>query len=423
MVDYDPHIHIDPLTPARDGYFFVKDIEIEHSPLGKVETPFKIIDARGINEDMANQVKKLTDKHPIFENWKFINRLSSFDGLYKILKHPGRDQISELDRFFDLKKKVWNSSHTVLSVVFQRNPFERNQFKSGYSTPLTWKDFTFLLDYIHTASNAFVLVPDIKIDESMNLNSYINYVDNAVSILSTFNNKPIFVPVPIKLNQDEFEKLIKTYKYRGYTNLWIDFHASQISSTQFTRVRYLLRNIEKYLNLNRTVLYFSHVRKEINRHILDKKTTASNALAPFIGCDFLGIYREPQRGGSGTNKEDEMNYIIKNKFKNKQELEMARVLNRTRLFDPETYYYYNINEYPQTIRNIELLKKDAFNRMFNSISLYNEINNARKFVDEHKNVGDYIDTKLALKREPELAKELYNGSKEQSKLFDFFNKI
>lgn len=426
MADYDPHINIDPLLESRDGYYNIKEVEIEHSSLKKLETPLKIIDGKKLNENLANEVKKIIEK-PIFESWNSVNQLRSFDSLYNIIENPEhdrkKDQISNLDNFFGLRKKVWADSYTTLSLSFQRNPFIENRFKKGDSKPLTWEDYEFLLDYIHSGSSAFVLVPDIKISELFSFNDYLDYVDKTVDILSDFNNKPIFAPVPIKLDSSEFEMLIKHYKMMGYTNLWVDFNASQISSTQFTRLRYLLRNIKKHLQLNRTTLYFSHVKKEINKHVIDSKTVASNALAPFFGSDFLGISREPQIGFN-MDKEAEMNYIAKNKFETQEEYEKAKILNKSRIFDPNTYYYYNIDIYPNNLpipSNHSKLVSDTINRMMNSVIIHEEMNNARNYIEENKNVKSYAETKAALTDDPTILSNMVQASKNQTKLLEFFN--
>lgn len=425
MGNYDPHINIDHILESRDGYFNIKEIEIEHSSLGKIETPFKVLDGKRVNEYHANLIKNIIDK-PIFESWNSVNQLKSFNSLYKIIRNPDkdkkRDQIVALDDFFKIRKRLWNNSFTTISLTFQRNPFQASKFKKGSSIPLTWDDYEFLLDYIHSASSAFILVPDIRLSEVFNLNDYIEYVDQAVSILSDFNNKAIFVPVPIKLDRDDVVKLIKHYKSEAYTNLWVNFNASQISSTQFTRLRFLLRNIEKYLKLNRTTLYFSHVKKEINKHILDKKTVASNALAPFFGSDFLGITREPP--GFEMNEEDELNYITKNKFENKEEYEHAKVLNKTRIFDPKTYYYYNLDVYPQELPipvPPNNLQSDHINRMINSVILNKEIDYARNFIEIHKNVRNYAKQKAALMNESEILDNIIPRPVEQSKILEFFS--
>lgn len=418
MGDYDPHINIEPVTQARDGQYMVKEVEIEHSPIGILETPLKIVDANNVNENLANFVKEDMNT-PIFENWKFINQLKSFNKLYEIIEEPEEDQIRSLDKFFNLRKKVLDQSFTTLSLSFQRNPFESHKFSKGSSNPISSDGYNFLLDYLHSASSAFVLVPDINMDESFKINDYLLYIDESVNILSDFNNKPIFVPVPIKLNKNEFEKILKHYKYQGYTNLWVNFQASQISSTQFTRLRYLMRNVEKQIHLERSTLYFSHIRKEVNRHPLDIKTVASNAIAPFVGCDFLGISREPPVGG-GTNKSD-ADYVEMYGLNDVNELKHMRLLNRNRLFDPETYYYYNIENYPHKLSLPEkLLMNDDFNRIINCKILDSEINLSKNYVKDNKSINGYVKQKKAFTEDKELSNSIIRpDSKEQSNLLEF----
>jgi hypothetical protein len=417
MEDFDPHINIEPLVEARDtNNYIIKEIDLENS-IGKIETPFKIMDVKNVSESVANSLVK-NRENAIFESWNFVNKLNSYNKLYEIIEEPEGNQIQLLDKFFSLKKRLWNNSSTTLSLVFQKNPFEANKFNKGVSKPLSSEGYEFLLDYIHSASSAFVLVPDIKMDDNFKMDDYIKYVDESVQILSDFNSKPIFVPIPIQLNNTEFEKLIKYYRYKGYTNIWVNFNASQMSGTYFTRVRYLLRTLKKEIQLTRTALYFSHIRKEIDRNVRDEKTVASNALAPFFGSDFLGISREPQSNFNSKSKE---NYMIKNQFNTPSEMKEAQLLNRTRVFDPDTYYYYNVDISPsRSVFDEKILKADTNNRMINSLLLDYEMNRTRNFVESNKVLKPYLKEKTALN---DILEKIIAGNKKQSKLLEFMGKL
>ena len=47
--DFDPHISVERISHAKDGDYFIKQIEVEHLRR-KIQTPFKILAGNGINE-------------------------------------------------------------------------------------------------------------------------------------------------------------------------------------------------------------------------------------------------------------------------------------------------------------------------------------------------------------------------------------
>lgn len=434
MSDFDPHIDIHEHIESRDGYFSIKDMSIGKS-IKYTQTPLKVFDAKKLNNEMGKVIKKNIES-PIFESWNNLRMPKVLKTLKESLEGSKRDHIKYLDSFFNIRKKLWDDSNTVLSLNFQKNPFQRHEFKTkkevnghdvfvdDYVDPISPESFDYLLDYIHSGSSSIILVPDIKFDEFTNFEEYKDYIENTVDALSDYNSKPIFVPINISIPPTQLNELILSYKNNGYTNFWVNFGARQISNTQFARIRSLRRIIERHYSQTAPNIYFSHVKKESNPHILDEKVAASNIIGPFLGCDFLGINRNPIRFIPEEGKE-----FYKNVFKNSAEERVARNLHKTRLFDPNTYFYYNINRYPHNVNNLVSdvsnlnLKDEVINSMTNDIILNNELENAKSFISEFKSVNKYIKGKELFKEDKTLSKALINGSSEQTKIAEFINNL
>lgn len=433
MSDFDPHIDIENSIESRDGSFNIKDMSIGKS-IKYTQTPLKVFDAKKMNYDMGKFIKSNVE-NPIFESWNNLRIPKVLKTFQESLEGSKRDYVKYLDSFFNIRKKLWEDSNTVLSLNFQKNPFISHDFKSkkeingheiiidNHIDPFSWESFEYLLDYIHSGSSSIILVPDIKFDEFSKFEKYKDYIEMATNILSDYNSKPIFVPININIPPKLLDELIIFYKSRGFTNFWVNFNARQISNTQFARIRSLKRIIDRHYSQTLPNIYFSHVKKESNPHIQDERVAASNVIGPFLGCDFLGINRNPVRFIPEEGKE-----FYKDIFKNKAEENIARNLHKTRLFDPDTYFYYNIDKYPHDITerfnlsNLNL-KNEIVNSMANDIILDNELNTAKEFISEFRSVNKYIKEKELFKKDIRLSKSIITGSSEQTKIAEFINKL
>lgn len=127
--EFDPHISIDPISHAKDGDYCIKEIEIEHLRR-KIETPFKVLAGNGINQEDADPVSGLFSQ-PFLEYQKFISDIRSWNSLYHLLNEAGPERVHGLDSFFNIKKSMWSSSLTTVSLVFPRNPFKEFSAGSG----------------------------------------------------------------------------------------------------------------------------------------------------------------------------------------------------------------------------------------------------------------------------------------------------
>jgi hypothetical protein len=114
--------------------------------------------------------------------------------------------------------------------------------------------------------------------------------------------------------------------------------------------------------------------------------------------------------------------LIKKEFKNEEEYKKAVKLNKSRVFDPESYYYQSINNYPHQLSfDTELLlNRIEINKLLNSVLIHTEVEKTKNFIKEQKNVKSYLKNKQALKEN----KDIFEGIIEpQSGLYDFLGKL
>ncbi|ADC45911.1 hypothetical protein mru_0059 [Methanobrevibacter ruminantium M1] len=331
MVEFDSFINVEKVIEAKDSNYVTKELSFDDKTI--LNTPYKIFN---VSKVKLNKLE-LPLKGNIIETTKFINNKKSYDALYNLLENSPNNQKSKLNQFFKVDN-TFKSYKSIISLTFSKNPFKSNKFTHGHSKPLSFSNFEYLLDYMYEYSTLFVLIPDIDFKSFDSMDNYMEYIEKAVNVVSSFNNKPIFVPLSMKLDNSNLEKLLHFYKENNYSNIWFNFYSNQIN-TKISIIRYSLRLINRLFKGN-AVTYFSNMKKEINKHLDDVYTLPSDFLGPFFGCDFLGSNRES--GFPGKN--------IKRTAKEKREFERKNLINKNRIFDSSSYYYFSILEYPSDLR-------------------------------------------------------------------------
>ena len=408
--EFDPHISIDPITHAKDGDYCIKQIEIEHIRR-KIETPFKVLSGNGINIEDADPISA-TISQPFLEYQKFVSDIRSWNSLYHLLNEAGPERVHGLDSFFNIKKRMWSSALTTVSLVFPKNPFkEFSTMTDGNKRTFPGLDensYICLLDYVHSASKAFVLCPDVRLEkrEDINTTQYLSFVDQSIKILMDRNNRPIFAPLHIELSKKNIEAVLSHYKACGYSNIWINFDAKTCHGTYSSRLKTIIHLIDKILGNSNVTLYFSHIKKEILPNIQEDKAAASDILTQFYGADFIGTDREPwRRPQVDWNNDDALRDLAsKHNFVSKEAYLEAHVLHKHRIFDPDSYYYRNLNHYPQTlpISASTLLKDNAVNQFLNSTLMHLEVERTKQNIGETGSVKKYLKTKAAIQENPDI---------------------
>lgn len=388
--EFDPHISVEPepIASVRNPDYCIRSIEIEN--LNRtVNTPLKVVSGDGITENEFNHYSNEIP-NPIFESARTVQSPDSWGGLEKYLTvYSANERNRSLREFFKIKnKKFWEKSDTTLSLSFPRNPFEQQKFKSMNFEGLDEDSYMFLLNFIYSNSSTFVLVPDIKIDSNDFVTEYLRIIDYGVKIFQDLNNKPIFVPLPIAASQAVSIKILKHYKEKGYSNIWINFNNKSCDSDFSTNLRSNKQLIDKYMAGLDVVLYCSHIKKEILPHLQDTRVASSDILTQFFGIDFIGVKRFGGGRPISDTPEDLANEALKNNFPSVEEYKVACENNATRLFSPTTYYCHNLNEYPDSVEfDASLLTNPVHNKIANSLQLHKEVESVKSFVEEHSDLS------------------------------------
>ena len=406
MVEFDSYINVDEIIEAKDSNYVTKELSFDDKTI--LNTPYKIFN--------VSKIKLNTLKSPLKENivesTKFINNKKSYDALYNLLETPSSNQKSKLNKFFKVDN-TFKSYKSVISLTFSKNPFKSNQFTSGKTRPISFSNFEYLLDYMHEFSTLFVLIPDIDFKSFDSMENYTEYIEDAMNTVSSFNNKPIFVPLSMKLDNTNLEKLLHFYKKNNFSNIWFNFYSNQIN-TKISNIRYSLRLINRLFK-GTAVTYFSNMKKEINKHLDDIYTLPSDFLGPFFGCDFLGSNRESGFPGK----------TIKRTPEEKREFKRKNLINQNRIFDSSSYYYCSILEHPSNLRlnSDSILQTNGLSDIINSSILSQEFTKINNHVIENKNIRDYLKNKKMLKDNTKLKNDLLIIDENQSDLSNFFSKL
>lgn len=228
MAEFDSLISIDNFIQSKDSNYITKTISLDNNI--KIDTPFKIIN---ISKFQLNNENKNIIGKDIVETTRYVNQKQSYDSLYNILEKPDTTQKPKLNQFFKINN-LFKLYKSTISLSFSKNPFTSNKFKNGKTKPLTYSNFEYLLDYIYEFSTIFVLIPDIGFES---FEEYKKYIENAVNTVSLSNNKPIFVPLSMKLNNKLIRDLLFFYKEKNYSNIWFNFNSTQIN-TKISNIRF-----------------------------------------------------------------------------------------------------------------------------------------------------------------------------------------
>jgi hypothetical protein len=450
MEEFDPHISIEPISKIKNPDYKARTITFEN--LNKrIETPFKIFPGKNLSNDVFDNFSSgINDK--FVENGRYLKGYQTWERLRHLLTDAsGDERNSKLTTLFRINPKLWEELPlTTLSLVFHKNPYEPLKFTYENKPPRVLEPFddscfTFLLSFIYARSKACVLIPDIKIEgNSIAIKKYLDHVDECVRIISQWNNKPIFVPLQLNLSADTLNEILTHYNKMKYSNIWINFLAHSCDESYIGNLRAYRQRINNKMKSLDVSLYYSHIQKEITPNIQSEKVLASDILTQFNGADFIGINKNKYddmpifgsdfRRTNDAKRADELNLTI-------DEYNEMRVLNKNRLFDPNSYYYYNLDQYPQYLPlDLHLLTNESINAIQNGILLTSEIERTREFVLEanpknvekevkkelkerktneprKKTLIDYIDNLQGIKDNPVIRRAITNSTV-QANFFD-----
>jgi hypothetical protein len=370
---------------------------------------------------------------PIFETGKYVCQYRSWSRLEYLLNETGRDRPKGLNDFLNIRKNLWEPNLTTCSIAFSRDPFEKKKFptKEGVRSVDSFEEdvYNSFLDHVHAASSALVLCPDLRFSSTgmKDVSRYLDFVDYNISVLSDFNNKPVYAPMQIDLPVKKTREILEHYRKHGYRNIWLNFHASQMGSTSIARIRSLLRQVRDTLGLDQTSLMYSHIKKEIDPNMKDDKALAGDVLSQFFAADFVGVNRSPARLIDEKDLETRIaKGIASGDFANREDYEMQQRLHRSRVFSPDTYYYHKVTSYPGGLplgKNVLMYNQDV-NRLANSVLVHHEIENTKRHLIAKRKLLPYLKAKKGLIEHTEVLTSIVPPSKpRQADLLDILGKF
>lgn len=379
------NINIKEAIEDKNTWFNVKRFKIGNI---KSDGPLKSINLGKTNQEL---VKNLTDfNNIILENSKIVGDYSEINNIIK--EHDN----SKIKSFFG--HTTWSNDYfSLVSMTFKFNPLK------GRNIKLIEPFF----NYYYTYSKDALFVPNLKIDTydeqkgksiiTMNLTEYIQFVDEVYNLLNQKNNKPIFVPISLKLSAGDLITLINHYLKKEYYNFWIDFEGRAVNEAISGRLRTINQLIKDKGQFSNVVIYFTNIKREIISNNKDSQSPASDILASIQGANFVGVNREPVRPPISNPRPP-------------QDLRE----HKARTFDPVTYYY---------IKNAKFSKLNPkLNITDNTYRLHKELEvQSKKFLTEFK-IKDYLQEKEMLKnyQNGNFIRNLIRETKKDKSLDDFF---
>lgn len=379
----------------KKSWFNVKRFKIGNKHF---EKPEKCLDIKTLDQVAYNNLKS---GFKFYEASKVVRK---YDNLVK-LYNTDDDQV--VDNFF-YKKNWLSDAPNIINFTFEFNPFLH--VKSIES--MSW-----FFNQYYPYSHLILTVPNIRIKKYVNkkvvqvidFNDYVKFVDSAFEILDEKNNKPIFVPVSMRMGMRKLTELLEHYLKEGYYNYWFDFEGKSINARNVGKLRHVFDVIKKSENFDSVISYFTNVKREILSNSNEPTSVASDALCAVAGANLIGVNREPRRyipkPSEGNGKEDSLRvpaFVDPN--------------HKARIFDRETYYYVKTN-------NADLFKKNKYVPV-NAARLNAEFGTQTEHFLENQNIDTLLNKKIMFKDEKagNVLKELTSKSvdpKNLASLTDF----
>jgi len=362
-------INIKESIEDKKSWFTVKRFKVGNL---NFERPEKSLDVKGLSTNNFLDVVR-THKFQIFETSKMIR---NFKSIYDIINE---EEDGKINSFFN-KKGFLEGKTNSITFTFNFNP---------YKFVKQVDDINGFFDYYYQHSKPFLFIPNIRKNRIyskpyrkeiiIDFENYVKFVDSVYQILNTKNNKPIFVPVSLRMSIKDIKSLAEHYLKNEYFYYWFDFEGKSINENSLARINHFMRNIKESGYYDNVITYFTNIKREIISNVKDVKSPASDVLGSIAGANIIGVDREPQRKIDGPLPPPE---------------------HKARLFDKETYYYVKTN-------NKKFFRKPIYVSQ-NAIRLDNEFSEQTKHFLEHLEIEGFLKNKemLSTYREGNILKSL-----------------
>ncbi|MGD0978051.1 MAG: hypothetical protein ABR962_02800 [Candidatus Bathyarchaeia archaeon] len=318
-------INITETIEDKKSWFNIKKFRIGDNNFDK---PEKSLDVKSLDQSTFNDLKS---EFKFYEATKIVRRYNN------LIKLSEEDEKQNIDYFF--YKRDWlSNAPNVVNFTFEFNPFDSVK---------SIDDLSWFFDQYYPYSKLILTVPNIRLRRRVNkktfdiisLDNYMKFVDSAFEILNDKNNKPIFVPVSIKMGIRKLSELIEHYLKNEHYFYWFDFEGQPISEMSLGRLRHVFNILKKSENFGRTVSYFTNIRREKLSNSNELTSVASDALCAIAGANLIGVNREPMRYFTPPETQSD---TLGKAGKGDSTIRKATPIDpshKARIFNRDTYYY------------------------------------------------------------------------------------
>jgi hypothetical protein len=393
-------INIGETIEDEKSWFNIKRFKIGDSDFQK---PEKSLDIKSLDQPTFDNLKS---EFKFYEATKIVRR---YDNLIKLSEE---DEKQNIDYFF--YKREWLSNvPNVVNFTFEFNPFDSMK---------SIDDLSWFFNLYYPYSKLFLTVPNIRMRRRVNkktfqiigLDNYIKFVDSAFKILNDKNNKPIFVPVSIKnMGMGKLSELIEHYLSNKRYYYWFDFEGQPISEMSIGRLRHVFNIIKKSENFDRTVSYFTNIRREKLSNSNEITSVASDALSAIAGANLIGVNREPMRYFTPPKPQNGTSGKAEKGDSTLRKATPVDASHKARIFNRETYYYVKTTDSGLFLKNKYV--------PVNATKLNAEFQTQTEYFLQNMNVENLLNKKIMFKDEKAggMLKQLTSKSAPPAKITDF----
>lgn len=381
------NIRIKESLEDKKSWFNIKRFRIG---ITHFERPEKSLDAKYVNKNIFDSITK-RHTFKFCETTKTIRSFQIIKDLYK------EDQDYKINEFF-CKRNWLADMPSILNFTFEFNPFKhvrKIENMSGF------------FDQYYGYAKLFLSIPNIrtkrvsskpyKNEIIIDAQNYIKFVDSAYSILNTKNNKPIFVPVSLRMPLSDLDLLIGHYLKKEYYYYWFDFEGKAVNESSLSRLRHVFRHIREAGYFKSTVSHFTNVKREIISNPESNESPASDILCSIAGANIIGTNREPRRAPPEAAI-----------------LPAAALEHKARRFDEKSYFYLKTKD-PNYSDKIKYT-------CHNAAKLDKELENQSEFFLTNNNLDKLLENKKMLNsyRDGLILRELNSKSSDSVPISDWF---
>lgn len=383
-------INIGETIEDKKSWFNIKRFKIGSIPF---EKPEKSLDVKSLDRPTFDTLGK---------DFKFCEASKVLRSYEKLDKLSEESEKQKIDNFFYRREWLSNVPNAI-TFTFEFNPYDH---------VTSVDELSWFFDQYHPYSKLLLAVPNIRLRKRVNkktyeiigLPDYMRFVDSAFKILNDKNSKPIFVPVPIKMNLKKLSELMEHYLKAEHYYYWFDFEGQPISEMSLGRLRHVFNIIKKKENFGRVVSYFTNIRREKLSNSNEVTSVSSDALCAVAGANLIGVNREPMRYFTPpVNTPEGIRAVTP-----------VDPSHKARIFNRETYYYVRT-------RDEGLFPKIKYVPV-NAAKLNAEFKTQAEYFLQNMNVEGLLSQKAMFKDEKAgaMLKQLTSKSATSEKLTDFF---